>query len=135
MHHIYRSDDDRFPHCHPWDFTSLILSNGYVDEHWGFTYDDNREPWWKLDTDRRHLAPLEHTRSGWRIGPFYETTKPLRIYKREAEHIHRVQLHPGKTAWTLVFTGKIRKPWHFYDQGTRIFWRKFLNEWDERVVD
>ena len=25
LHHIVRSDDDRDPHDHPWDFTSLIL--------------------------------------------------------------------------------------------------------------
>ena len=38
LHHIYRSDSDRYPHSHPWAFKTLVLSGGYTDEsydvHW-----------------------------------------------------------------------------------------------------
>jgi len=31
LHRILLSDSDRAMHCHPWDFTSIILYNGYIE--------------------------------------------------------------------------------------------------------
>lgn len=31
IHHIMRPDEDRFPHDHPFDFTSFILKGGYIE--------------------------------------------------------------------------------------------------------
>lgn len=32
IHKIYRSDEDRFMHDHPWPFVTVILKNGYREE-------------------------------------------------------------------------------------------------------
>ena len=136
LHKIYRSDDDRDPHDHPFGFTSLILSGGYVDEHYGFSYaKGTQEPPWEQDIDGRHTAPISMNRPGWRVGPFYEEAKPFHIYKRVAEHTHRVQLHPNTTAWTLVFTTALTRPWHFFTRTTRVFWREYLNVWTKEELD
>lgn len=136
LHKIYRSDDDRDPHDHPFGFTSLILSGGYVDEHYTFKYErGTSEPPWEQDIDGRHTAPITMTRPGYRVGPFYEEVKPFRIYKRAAAHTHRVQLHPNTTAWTLVFTTALTKPWHFFTRTTRVWWRDYLNEWGQEILD
>src|SRR4051794_15603879 len=31
LHHWYSSDDQRYPHDHPWWFVSMVLSGGYMD--------------------------------------------------------------------------------------------------------
>ncbi|MCZ7644776.1 MAG: hypothetical protein M5U26_05755 [Planctomycetota bacterium] len=32
LHHLHRADEDRHLHDHPWNFTSLVLKGGYVEE-------------------------------------------------------------------------------------------------------
>lgn len=88
LHVIHRQDDDRDPHDHPWNFTTLVLRRGYFDEQWVDCFG--------------------------KVFVCYTKTKPLRIYRREAEHLHRVKgITPGRPVWTLVFTGPKRREWGF----------------------
>lgn len=32
LHEILRSDEDPYMHTHPWDFTTVLLSGGYIEE-------------------------------------------------------------------------------------------------------
>lgn len=34
IHRIYKADEDPYPHSHPWNFISLILNGGYIEELW-----------------------------------------------------------------------------------------------------
>ena len=34
VHQIYREDQDRDPHDHPWAFLTLILWRGYTERYW-----------------------------------------------------------------------------------------------------
>lgn len=38
LHYFARSDDDRFLHDHPWDFFTIILNKGYMEEIKGGKY-------------------------------------------------------------------------------------------------
>jgi hypothetical protein len=105
LHHICRSDDDRDPHCHPWDFTTVVLRGGYVDEQW----------------------------SAWGTGRAVfglEPCGPGAIRRRRAEHLHRVQLMPGRSSWSLVLTGPKRRSWGFMTLDGWKGWRDYLNAGD-----
>lgn len=141
LHHILRSDDDPDPHDHPWDFTSLILRGGYVDESYRWlnagqcTVDITTPP-----SSLRVVTPLE---KGQRFGPVLQEVKPFTVQRRKAEHIHRVildtrctgkDLHHGQSwcgettpAWTLVFTGPYRRDWNFVTKQGFVPWKKYLN--------
>jgi hypothetical protein len=107
LHHIVESDSDPDPHDHPWGFRGLILAGGYTNDtyHW---------------RDRYFSFP------GIRTGPFPELVKPLTFINRPAEHIHKVILHPGKTAWTLLFTKGYEREWNFITTNGPVHWRIYL---------
>ncbi len=113
LHHFLRSDDDPDPHNHPYDFTSIILSGGYIDE-W-YVYDNHRNP--KLE------------------GPRHYKVKKWTIQRRMANHTHRVHLIGNKKPWTLVFTGPLIQPWGFVKpDGTWIYWKKYLKEQKQPIT-
>lgn len=135
LHHILRSDDDPDPHDHPWSFLSLVLKNGYLDEPFLF-FTSKRNPFIQEDepgesSGVRHYKPFDHEALGFRLETPIEEVKPLRFVFRPAEHVHRVILHRGP-AWTLVFTGRERRPWGFVKSDRWVFWRKYLNVWDSK---
>lgn len=85
IHKIYMSDDEPHPHTHPWDFTSLILSGGYVE--YSFENGDLTKPQQRICTTGD-------------------------IIRHKAEDAHRIQIIRPTT--TLVFTGEYRRPdWGF----------------------
>lgn len=89
LHKICLSDEDRDPHTHPSGFTTRMLRGGYtemvykVDPVWG------RLLWRKRDV-----------------------TPGMRM-KNPADHIHRVLLHGGRPAWTLVRMERAEHEWGF----------------------
>jgi hypothetical protein len=131
LHVIHRNDDDRDPHDHPWDFTSVILKGGYVDEQWR---------WDEGDYDEEGCEARIHDGCGGSCNgdgstgsPGYRTftdTEPVgvgSIVRRYADHLHRVQgIVPGRPAWTLVFTGARRHDWGFVTETGWQHWRKYL---------
>lgn len=132
LHHFFRSDDDPDPHDHPWDFTSLILKGGYRDEQWLFT--PNRDvKAGEVDglITGKFPNPKAQTVPGFLFKADDELCRPGDIVHRNAEHIHRAILPEGKTAWTLVFTGPVRRSWGFIQRTGWVFWRLYLNVWDK----
>jgi hypothetical protein len=103
LHHIRRSDSDQHLHDHPWDYTSLILWGGYIEE----TFQTPAHP-------GNELPQTKFERYG--IGS---------LLRRTAEHTHK--LHLNKPAWTLVFLGPRRRKWGFRTQfGHWVYWRDYL---------
>jgi hypothetical protein len=89
VHHIYRSDDDRDPHDHPFRFRSLVLKGGYWEEEW-------------------RAAP-----GIWPWMPSKRWYGPGRVLTRPATWLHRLRLPTGKTCWTLVAIGRREREWGF----------------------
>jgi hypothetical protein len=110
LHIIKRSDDDPDPHDHPWDFTTLILKNGYIDESYVLN------PWGRDNSDKDELSFLS-------------------VRHRKAEHVHQVKLKEGRPAWTLVVLGKYRRKWGFVTKDRWVLWREYLNFWGEDPYD
>lgn len=86
LHKILRSDNDRAPHNHPWNFVSIVLWGGYHEE---------------LYDARRHRG----------IGPAWDVRltgvlnrRPLTARYIDAKTLHKVKLR-GRPAWTLCITG------------------------------
>lgn len=53
--------------------------------------------------------------------------RPWTFIFRRAEHVHRVELIDGRPAWTLLFVGRARRVWGFWqDDGTWLDWRMHL---------
>lgn len=108
LHIILRSDDDRDPHNHPWDFKIKVLWGGYTNELWV----------WKEPGDKYGRAPGRRFMGNWPV-----ITGAKR--SRSADHIHRVVLHENKSVFmrmlfgqfkpavTFVQTGPIKQHWSF----------------------
>lgn len=96
LHYLARGDEDRDLHCHPWDWTAILLSGSYVEEH-------------ELEPKDSHLPdnrPMPRVRTRWtRIWPFLPRF-------RRAEYRHRLYLH--KPVWTLFFHLRRRRVWGFW---------------------
>lgn len=102
LHQFCRSDDDRDPHDHPWDFTTIVLKGGYVDETWHADHEGGRAV----------------------VG--YEPCGPFSVRRRKAEHLHRVQLMPGRTSWSLLFIAPKRRSWGFHTPTGWQSWRDYF---------
>lgn len=96
IHEILRSDNDRHLHDHPWDYTTIILRNGYFEDH----YKDG-----------------ELVRSG-----FYG---PGTVLQRKAGDAHRLVL-PYGPVWTLFIMGPWQQVWGFLTPGGKIPWSEYL---------
>lgn len=109
LHIILRSDDDRDPHTHPWDFKIKVLWGGYINELWKWRVGGE---WPSVPTSRRAFLGT------WPV-------VPGTIRYRSADHTHRVILHENKSVFmrmlfgqfkpavTFVQTGPIKQHWSF----------------------
>lgn len=111
LHNIRKSDDDRDPHDHPWDFVTMLLSSGYHEEVW-------------TPSSKGPGSPIGMMRwTHWR--PWFSTLR------NPATHVHKVQLPENKTVWSFVrVTGRKRK-WGFWkaqDDGSYrwMYYRDYL---------
>lgn len=109
LHKICRSDGAREMHDHPWDFTSLILWRGYIEETAA------RIKW-------RGACGKEFSVRGVILSRKW----PGFILRRRAEYRHRVLLSGGP-AWTLVLTSGKKRSWGFWRRGAFIPWREFIS--------
>lgn len=87
-HRMFRSDDDRALHDHPWWNISVVLDGRYV-EH-------------------RILAGGIHVRLPLGAGE---------IRLRSARTAHRIEVEPGVSATTLFLTGPVVRNWGFHCPG------------------
>lgn len=83
LHHILRSDTDRNLHDHPWNFVTLILSGGYVEE-------------FKRDKNSKQKT-LYH-------GPWSLLFRPAKV-------LHRLEMK--EPTYSLFLCGRKFKDWGF----------------------
>ena len=100
LHHILRSDEDRELHDHPWNFTSILLWEGYhevnsIPGHVGLP-----------DWPRRHRAGT--------------------VIRHKATDAHRLIL--DAPAWTLVFVGGKKRVWGFHTDRGWVDFKTYLNQ-------
>lgn len=87
IHHILRSDEDRYPHDHPWHFRSYILKGSYYET---CSYYDNN---------------FLSGHSG--------TYVPGDVIQHDARDVHHITLK-SPDVWTLVFVWGRRRVWGYY---------------------
>lgn len=111
LHHILRSDEERDLHDHPWSFLSIILAGGY------------REITPRAGQPRGKVEKVTF------LGRSREMTwrwyGPGSILWRPAPWLHRLDLPPDTTAWTLVITGPRRREWGFHTVCGWIPWPRY----------
>ena len=100
FHTFHRSDHDRALHDHPWPFVTVILKNGYYEEH--------------DQTDDGHKL-TEYQISG-------------SILYRPALWRHRVILDQGKPSYSLVFVGPRIRHWGFHTPNGWCWWRQYNSD-------
>ena len=104
LHRFMRSDHHDL-HDHPWPFVSVVLAGGY----WEHTPADLANP--AGPTKRRWYGPG-------------------RVLVRPAEWRHRVELPPGREAWTVVIRGPKSRSWGFYCPAGYVDWRTYTGRLD-----
>lgn len=100
VHKIQESDSGRDFHDHPFKFTSLILSGGYIEHVPGC------------------LCWIENgqTLTMSESGPC-NVYLPGDVVKRDALDFHRLELFlEGESAWTFVVTGPYEREWGFLEK-------------------
>ncbi len=108
VHHILRSDDDRHLHDHPFDFTSFLLSGGYVEES---------------------AAGLEEPHGSMRKSQRWPR---FSIVRKRAEEAHRLVLE--RPVWTFVISGPKRRSWGFHTESGWVNHREYLHLYPEVVA-
>lgn len=102
LHKILRSDNERDLHDHPFDYTTIILAGGYLEE-----------------TPLSPSVPNGPRRSQWH--------GPGSVLVRRAEDLHRLVLPEGQTCTTLFITSPRRREWGFHTPTGWVDWRSYLN--------
>lgn len=129
LHKFHRADSDEL-HDHPWDFISIVLWNGYVEETFKKTPGKH--------TLKRFLHKGSALIEKAAYGPLYYKhvpelkhfpTKKKRIYPgqiifRKATHAHRVELINDKPAYTLLINFGYVRQWGFF---TKNYWQHFMS--------
>lgn len=85
VHQICRSDEDKDPHDHPWNFTSVILEGAYQEDSW---YPPNFDK--------------------MQIKNYYSGD----VIEHKAEDAHKLRLISSEV-WTLVFTSGRERVWGY----------------------
>ena len=124
LHHIYKSDDDRYPHNHPWAFNTFVLAGGYLNHEYPYHFIE-AEP----TRERAEIRPNRRYMVNRAKQPVTTAALTGRLYRRGVDHCHLLELHPGRTAWTLVFTKSQARPWGFLTETEWIYWRSYLDDW------
>lgn len=107
IHHIASADLDRDMHDHPWDFVSILLSGGYLEQQ-------------PLMFHRPEFTE-DHTevrRGRWRAAPS--------IARRRATDRHLISFVQPNT-WSLFIYGPSRQWWGFYTRTGKIHWKDYCS--------
>lgn len=133
---FHRGDEDRELHDHPWDFVSIILWRGYIEETPNHEAVNNRPPhfWtkkrgelileaWDANIGGGYTSNFDHEVSFTQMTRKY----PGMILWRPRRWAHRVHMvAPGKGAITLVWTGPKKRVWGFYTKNGWVKWTDFI---------
>lgn len=88
LHRIFREDLDPVPHNHPWNFTSLVVWGGYIEEY-------HEHPYATIDN------------------PSHREWSRYSLHRMHHYEAHRiVDVRPGTL--TLIFVGRKQGSWGFY---------------------
>lgn len=114
IHEILMSDEDEEMHDHPWDFTTFLLSGGYVEEIPRGNYISKKY----REKGMNEEMPLSELKT--------RTYRPrFSIIRHRAEDFHRIELE--KPVWTLFFAGNKRRQWGFMTENGWEYYRSFLD--------
>jgi hypothetical protein len=106
IHKILRSDEDRAFHDHPWPYITIILEGGYWEHR----------PVYK---------------EGIYVGETKTWYGPGSVLRRQANHLHRLELPEGQTATTLFIMGRWEQRWGFVaNPKWKIYWKDYLEAED-----
>lgn len=120
LHKILKSDDDRALHDHPWAFTSIILSNGYIEVlgQWK-SWDEMKYGMLSLDS---RLTVTQDSEGRWIA---YRWVGQGEINSADATTWHRLILLNSKPTWSLFISGKREHGWGFLLDGRKIGWKQY----------
>ena len=105
LHHIATPDLDRHLHDHPWNFLSIVLAGGYVEERpWTI------EPCFWSDSD-----------SEIKIASY---RSPGSVALRRATDRHLISFVQSDT-WSLFIYGRVRQWWGFFTPAGKVFWKNY----------
>lgn len=116
LHVIYKGDDDRDPHDHPWDFTSLIVWGSYV-EH-SFLPEPCRDGMphrWDGPGGMGHCTACGADRAAVNLVPRRDVYRSGMHNHKDAADLHRLELPDGPVV-TLVRRGPTVRRWGFMTQ-------------------
>ena len=77
-------------------------------------------PWWYVTIILRG--------GYWEITEKRETWRGRGVYFHTSRFRHRLDLEPGKTAWTLFITGPKTKEWGFYTDQGFVHWEEYTKD-------
>jgi hypothetical protein len=117
LHKFYRGDEDEHLHCHPWRFTSLIITRGYWEEVSFYSERISTDKSVNISLVQRHREEPELRRV-----TFYPR---FSIIRRPATWQHRVILEGTTPVWTIVKTGVKERSWGFWIKGKLCPWRNY----------
>lgn len=101
LHRIDAPDPDSVLHDHPWDFTSIVLVGGYVEE---------------FQTSRLATRAITQV---WYRGSRH------RMLTASGHRILRLHRTP---TWTLVLAGPRIRDWGFWGPEGWVYWKDWLGE-------
>ena len=90
LHGIYQADSDQHLHDHPWDYTSYILHGEFVEK----------------SLEEGHIK--------------YHKVRRGQLIKNRAERFHKINALMTKSVYTLFITGKPKRDWGYWVNGTWI---------------
>lgn len=112
LHHFLRSDEDRELHDHPWSYVSLIVAGGYTEEIAPAAY---RQKSYRFDPP---LTAAPQTERHWR--------RAGSLLFRSARWMHRIEIAPGRDAWTLIWMTRRSRTWGFFTGRGWIRWDRYV---------
>ena len=100
--HKFHKSDDPVLHDHPWPFATLILKGGYYE--WTPQFGNN----------------------GKKIGEIARWCGPGSFRVAGAKSLHRIELDPEVTCWTLFMPGMKQRDWGFLVKNKWVQWEDYL---------
>lgn len=108
IHWIYLPDDDRHPHDHPWNFTSVILKGGYIEQ----VVTDGGFDHLPLRTNRGTIRWLQE----WRRFSYHK----MPMWKA-----HQIKELLRVPTVSLILVGPRVRSWGFWTETGFVPWREY----------
>lgn len=133
LHKFHRSDSQEL-HDRPWNFISIILWRGYIEETFvkppqlhpvkKFIFYDKVIP----EKSSYTALYLQQKKTIDDLGRKRKRIYPGQIIFRRATHAHRVELLNNKPAYTLLINFGYVRQWGFF---TKNYWQHFVSYFND----